>query len=385
TSPTSLQAHPFLSSTPHVLSCSLLFCALGVRWEETTSWGRSASAPIVTMFLALLASNLSLVPFSSPVYSFATSHLVPLSVPLLLFNGSLRSLLTSGRALLPAFLLGSLSTALGTVLAFSLLPLRSLGADAPSVAAALCARHVGGAVNFVAVAGTFGVKPDVVAAAIAADNVVVGLYFVLLFALAGKPRVAALPPPAPSAAPPTPPPITLSSLAVSLSLSSLLASLGSLLTSLLLPPRTSPLPLTSVLTVAAASLRPQLFSRNAPAASALGVLFMQFFFAASGAAGSISLVLSTAPSLFLFSLLQISLHLLLLLPLGRLLGLPLPSLLLASNACVGGSTTAAGMAKAKGWDELVLPAVLVGVAGYAGGTLVGIGVGAGVLRRMAGV
>jgi uncharacterized membrane protein len=43
------------------------------------------------------------------------------------------------------------------------------------------------------------------------------------------------------------------------------------------------------------------------------------------------------------------------------------------------------MAKAKGWDELVLPAVLVGVAGYAGGTLVGIGVGAGVLRRMAGV
>jgi uncharacterized membrane protein len=112
---------------------------------------------------------------------------------------------------------------------------------------------------------------------------------------------------------------------------------------------------------------------------------MQFFFAASGAAGSISLVLSTAPSLFLFSLLQISLHLLLLLPLGRLLGLPLPSLLLASNACVGGSTTAAGMAKAKGWDELVLPAVLVGVAGYAGGTLVGIGVGAGVLRRMAGV
>ena len=38
---------------------------------------------------------------------------------------------------------------------------------------------------------------------------------------------------------------------------------------------------------------------------------------------------------------------------------------LASNATLGGPTTAAGMAVAKGWDGLVLPAILVGVWGYA--------------------
>ena len=45
----------------------------------------------------------------------------------------------------------------------------------------------------------------------------------------------------------------------------------------------------------------------------------------------------------------------------------------ASNAAVGGPTTAAAMATAKGWDDLVLPALLVGILGYATGTFVSIG------------
>jgi uncharacterized membrane protein len=37
--------------------------------------------------------------------------------------------------------------------------------DAPKVAAALCARHIGGAINFVAVAETLSMSPAVVSAA----------------------------------------------------------------------------------------------------------------------------------------------------------------------------------------------------------------------------
>ena len=51
------------------------------------------------------------------------------------------------------------------------------------IAAALCARHIGGAVNFVAVSDFFQTPPDAVAAALAADNVVVALYFAFLFAI----------------------------------------------------------------------------------------------------------------------------------------------------------------------------------------------------------
>ena len=56
-----------------------------------------------------------------------------------------------------------------------------------------------------------------------------------------------------------------------------------------------------------------------------------------------------------------------------LFGLPIRELAVASNAAVGGPTTAAAMATAKGWDDLVLPALLVGILGYATGTFVSIG------------
>ncbi|KAK1865291.1 hypothetical protein I4F81_007824 [Pyropia yezoensis] len=45
----------------------------------------------------------------------------------------------------------------------------------------------------------------------------------------------------------------------------------------------------------------------------------------------------------------------------------------ASNAGVGGAATAAAFAAAMGWPSLVGVGVLLGVAGYAAGTFVGIG------------
>jgi len=53
----------------------------------------------------------------------------------------------------------------------------------------------------------------------------------------------------------------------------------------------------------------------------------------------------------------------------------LEEIILASNANIGGPTTAAGMAIAQGWSRLVGPCMLVGTLGYAIGTWLGILVG----------
>ncbi len=45
---------------------------------------------------------------------------------------------------------------------------------------------------------------------------------------------------------------------------------------------------------------------------------------------------------------------------------------LASNANIGGPTTATAMAGAKGWNSLMAPAILVGVFGYVVGNYWGI-------------
>ena len=49
--------------------------------------------------------------------------------------------------------------------------------------------------------------------------------------------------------------------------------------------------------------------------------------------------------------------------------------MVASNANVGGPTTSAAMAIAKGWTALVGPALLVGTLGYVLGNYFGIFVG----------
>jgi len=57
--------------------------------------------------------------------------------------------------------------------------------------------------------------------------------------------------------------------------------------------------------------------------------------------------------------------------LAKFARLSLPEIIIASNASILGATTAPALAAAKGWRDLVTPGVLVGVLGYALGTILG--------------
>ena len=81
------------------------------------------------------------------------------------------------------------------------------------------------------------------------------------------------------------------------------------------------------------------------------------------------------PVLFVFAAVILLVHLVVLLTAGALLRLDLAELVIASNANMGGPTTAAAMAVARRWQTLVLPAVLCGTLGYAIATFIGVGLG----------
>ena len=51
------------------------------------------------------------------------------------------------------------------------------------------------------------------------------------------------------------------------------------------------------------------------------------------------------------------------------------AVLTASNAAIGGPTTSAAMASARGWTRMVQPAILTGTLGYAVGSGIGYGMG----------
>ena len=60
--------------------------------------------------------------------------------------------------------------------------------------------------------------------------------------------------------------------------------------------------------------------------------------------------------------------------LGRLLGLDLKTLAVASQANVGGPASAMALATARGYTDRLLPGVAVGLLGYAAGNYLGLGV-----------
>lgn len=75
--------------------------------SEKTKIGSMMSGALTSTLLGLAASNLGLIPFETPSYSFFMEFLLPHTIPLLLFRADLRRIIRSTGSLLLAFLIGS--------------------------------------------------------------------------------------------------------------------------------------------------------------------------------------------------------------------------------------------------------------------------------------
>lgn len=135
--------------------------------------------------LPMLAATVGIFPNASPLYGALTRHLLPASLALILLSSDLRAIARLGTRALLAMGAASLGVALGSLAAFLLLG-RSLGPEAWAVFAALTGTWIGGSANLLAVSTSLGLSAEAQGIAILVDTIVAYSWMAILIALSAR-------------------------------------------------------------------------------------------------------------------------------------------------------------------------------------------------------
>lgn len=107
----------------------------------------------------------------------------------------------------------------------------------------------------------------------------------------------------------------------------------------------------------------------------LGNYLLLLFLASNGAKSVIANIVAVGPAVFYFAAGTIALHGIFIFGVGYLLRIDAGTLAVASQANVGGSSSALALASARGYTNKILPGIAVGLLGYAVGNYLGLLVG----------
>ncbi|MDO5485110.1 MAG: DUF819 family protein [Sarcina sp.] len=390
-----------------------VIAAFSLRLEQRYLWAAKVSGCILCLVMAMALANLRVIPTDAEAYDFVWGYIVPLAIPFLLFKADLRKIWRGSCRIFGIFVLGSFGTVTGGVLAFSLFKKVFGYGNTKSLMAMFVGTYVGGSVNLAAMADATNADKNLISASIVADNLLMVLYFFLLVALPGiewvrrhfrHPLVEAQERFARTDERPVKPvglkkkektsgaedywksrPVSIIDLSSSIAAACMIVAVSRMLAgffdssifgdgfglSLLRGLLGSQYLMITTITTVLATLFPGFFG-NLAGAQEIGTFLIHIFFAVIGAPASIMLIIREAPLLFLFAAVIILMNMLFSLGFGKLLGYSIEEITVASNANIGGPTTAAAFAIAKGWHSLIVPALLAGTLGYVIGNYYGI-------------
>ena len=358
--------------------------------------GKVGASMLAIIFGAIL-SNTGLVPVASPVYDVVLGPVTSVSIAWLLLSVNLRDLKKAGPRMTGAFAVAVVGTMLGAFVA-AILYQERFADDTWRIAGALTGTYSGGSVNFVSVGRELGLTGALFAGLNAADAVMTGLWLgacLMLPMWLGRfyPSAGSE---AEDDAETSPAeradhhPYFIKEGLSATGIANLFAAglilvfasewLGESFPAWLnetipMIPSIPKIPAIVWLTTLALILGHSRFYREAPGAMQLGSIGLHFFFVLIGIMSRFSEIAAVGADVFFFTLVVVAIHGVFVFGMGRLLRLDIGTVAVASQAAVGGPSSALAVAISREWRHLVLPGVVMGLCGYAVGTYLGLGVG----------
>ncbi|MBN8193432.1 DUF819 domain-containing protein [Bacillus sp. NTK074B] len=383
----------------------VVWASASIYLEQRYDWAAKISGAIIALVGAIILSNTGIIPTASAVYDAVWTFIIPLAIPLLLFHVNVKRVWQESGRLLMLFLISSIGTVAGVIISFFLL--RDHIPVLDKIGAMLSASYIGGGVNFAAMAGKFEAPGEMVSSAVVADNLMMAIYFIVLMTIPGigffrkrfhAPHVEKVESGRMKEEGKTlaesfweRKDISLKDIALSVGTAFLLVMVSfkiagfldgvipsgeetSFFLNLLNGLFGDQYLMLTTLTFLALALFPKYFE-SINGSQEIGTFLIYLFFVVIGIPASIPMIVENAPLLLVFVFIIVLVNMAVSLTAGKLLNYDLEEILLASNANVGGPTTAAAMAIAKGWKDLIGPILVVGTLGYIIGNYIGTTLG----------
>jgi len=295
---------------------------------------------------------------------------------LLLLKADLRRVIAETGGMLIAFFMGAIGTTIGTLIGYYTLP---LGEHGPKLAGVFSATYIGGSMNMAAVSQSVSLDPAVAVASVAADNVVGVAYLAFLAMVPSmaffrwlykSSEISNSENNETKRTAKKPPYLNLMHLGFAVGLSFAICACGKALAEYLGLGSYSIMFITAI-TLFIANVFPKPLMKL-QGDYEIGLFLMYLFFVAIGVSADVVAMLDKALVIALFALIIIVCHGVFIFGASRFFKLDLFEVVIASNACASGPASAAALAAGKGRHDLVAPAVLLGVFGYAVANFVGV-------------
>ncbi|WP_085524616.1 DUF819 family protein [Tuberibacillus sp. Marseille-P3662] len=374
------------------------WAAASIYLEQKYKWAAKMTGAIIALLGALILANLKVIPTSAPAYDAVWTYVIPLAIPLLLFQANLKKIWNDSGKLLITFLISACGTVIGAYIAF--FALQDAIPHLDKIGSMETGSYIGGGVNFAALAGKLQAPGELASSAIVADNLLMALYFFVLIIMPTltffrkKYRTPYIDEQSSNdkgdkeaASYWRRNDISLKDIAMASGSAFFLVAVSFKIAELFdhwIPSGNDVgfffnvlnglfgdnyLMLTTI-TVLAVTFFNSFFERI-HGAQEIGTYLIYIFFVVIGVPASLPLLINNAPLLLVFVAIIVCFNMLVTFGVGRFFHFSLEEMILASNASVGGPTTAAAFAIAKGWTQLIVPIMLVGTLGYIIGNYIG--------------
>ncbi len=368
--------------------------AFSILAEQKFKWGGKIGSAIIAIFSALLLVNIRVIPVSSAPVSVINSYILPLSIPLLLFQCDLKRILKDSGRLCIVFFVAAVGTLIGVFICGMIF--RDVE-GVHGIAAMETGAHIGGTVNLVAMGATFNMDANYVNAVAIAANLFLAFYMLLMSSAANFKIVRKLYPhpyidamenavegdKSMSESYWKPKNISLLSLALSIATTFVITGISQTICGFV---NATDAPfivkqlfgsiylVMTLITVTLVTLFPKYFEKL-QGAEELGNFAIILFFVGLGCAANLAELAQIGVIVIAFILCVMFCNFMFTMLVGKIFKWTYEEIAMACNATFGGPTTAAAMAINKGWHPLVVPSILVGLLGYIIGNYFGVMVG----------